>query len=401
MSDKPLPLNGVRVLDIATVLAAPVCATMMGDFGAEVVKIEEPTGGDFTRRGPGASKPGDRSLQWLQEGRNKKSVTLNLRTKDGQNLLKKLIPHFDVVVSNFRPPTLEKWGLAPETLREINPRAIFVFLTGYGLTGPNRGRGAFDRIASAYSGLTYVSGEKERPPVRNGYAMIDFMGAYLAAYAAMLALYHRDVNGGEGQIVDLALYEAGFRASEGALLDYGWKNKIREREGHRNLNMVPASEFDTSDGRRVALHAGTDALFAKLSKATGLNLCDDPRFCNRDARIANQDELYEIIGNWTVQNKGTEIVDILSAADVPSSLLMNIEDIANDAHYWERGTIVKVEDDQFGDLPMTAPLPHLSGTPGRIAHLGPELGSHNSEIWQGLLGLSDEELGRLKASGTI
>lgn len=401
MTDKPLPLKGVRVLDIATVLAAPVCATMMGDFGAEVVKVEEPSGGDFTRRGLGASKPGDRSLQWLQEGRNKKSVTLNLRTKEGQDLLKRLIPHFDVVVSNFRPPTLEKWGLSPENLRKINPRAVFVFLTGYGLTGPNRNRGAFDRIASAYSGLTYVSGEKDRPPVRNGYAMIDFMGAYLAAYAAMLALYHRDVNGGEGQIVDLALYEAGFRASEGALLDYGWKKQIREREGHRNLNMVPASEFDTADGRRVALHAGTDALFAKLSKAMGLNLSDDSRFSNRELRIANQDELYDVIGTWTAQHKGSDIVDILSAADVPSSLLMNIEDIVNDAHYWDRGTIVEVQDEQFGNLPMTAPLPHLSDTPGQIAHLGPELGSHNCEIWQGLLGLTDADLNKLKANGTI
>ncbi|HEY3687131.1 MAG TPA: CoA transferase [Streptosporangiaceae bacterium] len=401
MSERP-PLRGIRVLDVSTVLAAPVTATFLGDFGAEVVKVEEPGRGDFTRSGPGAAGAGGRSLQWAQEGRNKKSVTIDLRTERGQALLRDLVPHFDVVVTNYRPPTLERWGIGPEALRTANPRAVLVYLTGYGLTGPYRDRGAFDRVASAFSGLTYVSGDPDRPPVRSGYAVIDFMAAYMAAFATVTALYERDHNGGTGQVIDLGLYEAGFRASENALLAYSATGQVRERLGNRNPGVVPASDFATADGRRVSIHAGTDPLFRRLAKVIGRpDLADDPRYADRPGRVANQDALYAIITAWAAAHDADAIVAELSAADIPAAPLMSVADIAGDPHYRERGTVREVHDPDHGDLLMAAPLPHLSGTPGEIRTLGPELGAHTDEILGGLLGLTPDDLATLRADQVI
>jgi crotonobetainyl-CoA:carnitine CoA-transferase CaiB-like acyl-CoA transferase len=402
MPDQPLPLAGIRVLDVATVLAGPVTATMLGDFGADVVKIEEPGRGDFTRNGAGATAAGSRSLQWIQEGRNKQSVTIDLRTAAGQQLLRDLVPHFDVVVTNYRPPTLAKWGLPPELLLELNPRAVIVCLTGYGLTGPYRDRGAFDRIASAFAGLTYTSGEPGRPPVRSGYAVIDYMAAYLAAFATVTALFHRDHNGGEGQIVDLALYEAGFRSCENALLAHDVLGQVRERAGNQNREIVPASDFATADGRRVSVHAGTDALFRRLGPVIGHpELVEDPRFATRDDRVAHQDELYPLIAEWVAGQDADAAVRALSAADIPATPIMSIADIAADPHYRERGTIVEVTDPEYGPVPMVAPLPRMTATPGRIRSLGPRLGEHTDEILHDLLGLDPGELRSLHDDGVI
>ncbi|MCE4264608.1 CaiB/BaiF CoA transferase family protein [Rhodococcus globerulus] len=400
MTETALPLKGIRVLDMATVLAAPVTATYLGDFGAEVVKIEEPGTGDFIRGGGESNSL--RSLQWVQEGRNKKSVTVDLRTERGRQLIRGMLPHFDVIVTNYRPPTLEKWGLSPEAMAEINPRAIIVCITGYGLTGPYRERGAFDRIASAFSGLTYVTGEPERDPVRSGYSVIDYMSAYLAAFAAVTALYHRDQHGGPGQIIDLGLYEAGFRACENALLTYGAEGHVRERAGNRNLGIVPASDFDTADGRRISLHAGTDALFRKFATVIGQpHLATDRRFATRADRVANQQHLYPIIAEWVAGQTADGAVKLLSDADVPAAPLMSIADIAADPHYRERGTIVTVDDIEYGELPMAAPLPKMSATPGTIRTLGPGLGEHTDEILAQLLHLDDSELAGLRAEGVI
>lgn len=393
-----LPLAGVRVLDLATVLAAPIAATFLGDFGAEVVKVEEPGRGDFTR----GTEDGSRSPNWAQEARNKKSVTADLRTPRGQQLVRELVPHFDVVVTNFRPPTLESWGLDPASLQRLNPRAVLAYITGYGLTGPYRDRGAFDRIASAFAGLTYTSGYPEQPPVRSGYALIDYMSGYLAAFAVVTALYHRDVQGGQGQIIDLALYEAGFRASEDALTSYATTGVVRERLGNRNPRVVPASEFTTADGRLLSIHAGTDSLFGKLATLMGrADLVSDPRYANRTARVENQAELYALIAQWTQQHTAEEASTLLNEADIPASPLMSIADIAVDPHYTKRGTVVTVHDEEYGALPMVAPLPHLSATPGQIRSLGPVLGSSNEEIFGGLLGLSEQDLHQLHDDGVI
>ncbi|MCF2129152.1 CoA transferase [Strepomyces sp. STD 3.1] len=393
-----LPLAGIRVLDLSTVLAAPVTATFLGDFGAEVVKVEEPGRGDFTR----GTTAGARSPYWAQEARNKKSVTLNLRTEQGQRMVRDLIPHFDVVVTNYRPPTLRSWGLDPDRLSELAPDTVLVYVTGYGLTGPYSDRGSFDRIASAFAGLTYVTGDADRDPVRSGYSTIDYMAAYLGAFAVVTALYHRDTAGGGGQVVDLALYEAGFRASEDALAAYATTGRVRERAGNRNANIVPASDFTTSDGRRISIHAGTDALFRRLSTLMGRpELADSEAYATRAARAGHAEDLYRIVGEWAAGYTADDLSKILNEADIPSSPLMSIADIAADPHYRERGTLIDVEDPEFGALPMPAPLPRLSKTPGMVRSTGPALGEHNAEVYSGVLGLSEDRLAVLEADGVI
>lgn len=389
-----MPLSGVRVLDVSTVLAAPVTATFLGDFGAEVVKIEDPGRGDFTR-GAGAG----RSPAWLQEGRNKRSVTLDLRTSAGRDLLRRMVPHFDVVVVNYRPPTQEKWGITPEELRALNPRAVIASITGYGLTGPYRDRGAFDRTASAFSGLTYVSGEPDRPPVRSGYSVIDYMSAYLAAFGVVTALYHRDVRGGEGQVIDLALYEAGFRAAEDSLTSYALTGRVRERLGNRNPAIVPATDFDTADGRRITLHAGTQPIFLRLAALMGLEVSE--RFATWEARVAHQDELYALIAEWVAGLGADEVCAVLNAAGIPSAPIMNVADVMRDPHYQARQSFVSVQDEEFGQVPMAAPLPRMSLTPGSIRSTGPALGAHTDEVLGELLGLTKAELDALRDEGAI
>jgi crotonobetainyl-CoA:carnitine CoA-transferase CaiB-like acyl-CoA transferase len=394
------PLTGVRVLDVSAVLAAPVTATILGDFGADVVKVEQPRVGDFTRRG--AASPGGRSLQWVQEGRNKRSITLDLHHEQGQDLLHRLVPEFDVVITNYRVPTLRKWRMDPDTLQRVHPDGVLAYITGYGLDGPYRDRGAFDRIASAFSGLTYVSGEPDRHPVRTGYAVIDFMTAYLASSAIMMALYHRDCHGGGGQVIDLALYESGFRASEDALVQYSSSGIVRERVGNHNRRIVPANDFTTKDGRRVAVHAGTETLFRRLLGVMDrTDLIADPRFSSDEARLAHQEELYPLIAEWAGTMGADELVDALSRADVPASALMSIADIVADPHYRERRTFLSVDDPEHGELLVMAPLPRMSGTPGSVRSLGPALGEHNAEVYGDLLGLTPEDLARLEEQGIV
>lgn len=388
-------LAGIKVLDAATVLAGPVAATILGDFGAEVVKVEDPGTGDFTRGG-------GRSPGWLQEGRNKKSVTLNLRSADGQRLLHDLVPHFDVVITNFRPPTLKRYRMLPEDLQPLNPRAVVLYLTAFGLDGPYRDRGAFDRVASAYSGLTYVSGEPGIPPVRSGYAVIDYMSAYLAAFAVMTALYHRDAASGTGQVIDLALYEAGLRASEDSVPAFGLEGRVRERTGNRNPAIVPASDFETADGRRLSVHAGTDRLFRLLADVMGMpGLASDPRFATRTARVGNQEELYRIVGSWVYGRNADEAAEALSAAGIPVSPVMSVADLVNDPHCAARGSVVTVPDPEFGDIPMIAPLPRMSATPGAVRWPGAELGAHTDEVLGDILGMTAADIGALRRDGVL
>lgn len=394
------PLNGIKVLDAAAVLAGPVTATILGDFGADVVKLEQPITGDFTRRR--ASERGGRSLQWVQEGRNKKSITLNLRLREGQELFRKMLAPFDVLIINYRPPTLKSWGLDLFELHRRYPKLIILSLTGYGMNGPLSGRGAFDRIASAYSGLTYTSGESDGPPVRSGYALIDYMGAYLGSFGVLLALYERDRNGGDGQIIDLALYEAGFRASEDALIDYSRNGVVRERHGNRNRNVVPAEDVVCEDGVRVAFHAGTDSLFARLTEVMGRKeLADDPRFKGYHDRVRNQLVLYRIIEEWAATKNAETIEKELAEKGVPVSRLMTIEDIAKSEQYRSRESIVEVDDPEFGQVMMPGVFPKLLNTPGSIRSLGPELGSSNKQIYTEMFGLGEDEIAGLQERGVI
>jgi crotonobetainyl-CoA:carnitine CoA-transferase CaiB-like acyl-CoA transferase len=395
-----LPLEGIRVLDLSSIIAAPVTATTLGDFGAEIVKVEDPGHGDFMRRS--AAKPGGRSLQWVQDARNKTSVTLDLRKPEAREIVNRLLPHFDVLVTNFRPPTLRKWGFDPETIRSRFPRLIALYVTGYGLTGPYADRGAFDRVASAFSGLTYVSGDPDRPPVRTGYAVIDYMGAYAGAFGVVTALYNRDHRGGSGQVIDLALYEPGFRASEDAMLAYSANGTVRERVGNTNPKVVPAADYDTADGKRMSIHAGTDALLRRLAKVIGRpGLADEPAFADYPSRVASQAELYAIIAEWVGRTTLAEAMKALVAADIPASPLMSVADIAADPHFRERGTLIDVEDEEYGRLTMAAPIPRMSETPGQVRSLGPALGSGNESILGGMLGMDAAEIEALRKAGVI
>lgn len=392
---RPGPLAGVRVLDAATVLAGPVTATILGDFGADVVKVEDPGTGDFTRAG-------GRSPGWLQEGRNKRSVTLNLRVGAGQRLLHDLVPHFDVVITNFRPPTLERYRMLPGDLRPLNPRAVLLYLTGFGLDGPYRDRGAFDRVASAYSGLTYVTGEPGGPPVRSGYAVIDYMSAYLAAFAVMTALYHRDAAAGDGQVIDLALYEAALRASEDSVPAYGLGGRVRGRTGNTNPAIVPASDFATADGRRLSVHAGTDRLFRRLAGVMSRpELAADPRFATRDARTANAGPLYRVVAAWVAGRDAGEAAALLSAAGVPVSPVMSVADLMSDPHCAARGSVVTVTDPELGGVPMVAPLPKMSATPGAVRWPGAALGAHTEQVLGELLGMTAGQVEELRRDGVL
>ncbi|WP_340536914.1 CaiB/BaiF CoA transferase family protein [Nocardioides sp. GXZ039] len=392
--------SGIRVLDVATVLAGPVTATMLGDFGAEVVKIEEPGRGDFTRAR--AKERGGRSLQWLQEGRNKKSVALDLRAPEGREILRKLIPRFDVVITNFRPPTLEAWGLGPEDLQTLHPTGILVYLTAYGLTGPNRGLGAFDRIASAYSGLTYVSGEPDAPPVRAGYSVIDYMAGYTASFAVAGALYHREAHGGGGQVIDLALYEPALRSAEDSLIEYSVNRVIRERTGNRNPYIVPASDFTAADGRRVSVHAGTDSLFPRLAQVMDQpELAADERFARLAERLRNADVLYDLIARWVASAPADVILERCVRAGIPASTVNNVEDIFNDDHMRARGNLLTMTDEEHGDVTMLAPIPRMSKTPGGVHSLGPVLGAHTDAVLTDELGLAGDEIRGLRDRGVI
>jgi crotonobetainyl-CoA:carnitine CoA-transferase CaiB-like acyl-CoA transferase len=392
-------LVGLRVLDLAAVLAAPVAATLLGEFGADVIKVEDPGRGDFPRRH--AADVGGRTPQWLQEGRNKHSVTIDLRKRAGQDLARRLAGKSDVAVVNFRPQTAARWGLAPDDLLGLNDQLIVLCVTGYGLTGPYAERGAFDRIASAFSGHTEVSGYPDRPPVRGGFATIDFLSAYLGAFAVLAALRARD-NGEGGQVIDLALYEAAFRANEAALAEFAASGRPRVRVGNRHPTIVPATECTAADGRRISYHAGTDPLLQRLAEVIEHpDLLSDPRFATYEARVGNQDELYRIVEVWVRARPASEVVRQFSDAGIPASSVNTLADLLENEHFRARGTFEMIVDEELGTLPIATPVPRLSKTPGRTRHLGLALGACNDEILGGLLGVGPSEQRRLRHEGVI
>jgi len=390
----------VRVLDVATILAGPVVATFLAEFGAEVIKVEMPGTGDSTRSGPGPG-PG-LSFIWLQEGRNKKSVTLDLRKPEGQALLRRLAALSDVMIENFRPGTLERWGLAPDALLDANPRLVLLRISGYGQTGPYRRKGAFDRMATAFGGLHYVTGYPDRPPVRPGYAVADYMSGYVGAFAVMLALYWRDARGGRGQVIDLAIYEPVLRASEDAVPVYDRTGRVRERMSGRNPSIVPSSSFPTADGQWVVIGANTERLWQRLARAIGrADMLEDQRYATLPARVAHADDVYAALEEWTGRRTAAEILAILDEAEVPAAPINSVADLFGDPHIQARENIVRIPDGRVGPLAVPGIIPRLSETPGRIEHLGPDLGSSNDEVYGGLLGLSHTEIAALREDGVI
>jgi crotonobetainyl-CoA:carnitine CoA-transferase CaiB-like acyl-CoA transferase len=395
-----LPLEGITVIDFATLIAAPGVATFLGDFGATVIKVELPEIGD-PMRGK-LAYPDGRSPIWLNEGRNKKTITLNLRTQEGQEIAHKLAAKSDVVLLNFRPGQAEKWNLGAEDFHKTNPGLIVVQVSAYGQTGPYSKKGGFDRTIAAFSGNTYVTGYPENPPVRTGYAQIDYMTAYLGAFGVMTALYNRDVRNAGGEVIDLSLAEAGFRCSESALMDYSMTGNIRERNGNRNPHFVPAEDFETRDDKILVINAGTDRLWSKLAHAMGQpELLEDERFNNTINRITNQDELYEIIAQWVKELTAEEGLKICDDAGVPADIIRNIAELADDPHMRERGAVMEFNDPDKGKILIPGVFPRLTRAPGKVEFLGAKLGEFNKEIYGDMLGLSDDELTMLGEKGII
>ena len=395
----PAPLTGIRVLDLGTMIAGPVAATLLGDFGAEVIKIEQPQGGDPIR-GNGPTVDGE-SLWWNVEGRNKKSVTLDLRKPEGQAVLKHLVATADVLVENFRPGTMDRWSIGYNDLREVNPRLIMLSISGYGQTGPYATRAAYDRIALAFSGFLNITGEPGRPPLRPGTAMADYQSAVLGAFAAMMALYHRDVGNGTGQQIDLSLYETVFRFTDVMITAYDKLGVARERRGNLHFAAAPGEHFETMDGRYLVLTVSSNGLFARLCTAMGRpELKDDPRFADHALRWANILEINGIVADWIKTTPTHDVCRLLDENGLAYSIVYTPADIVADPHYAERGTIADVETPRIGKLKMPSPQPRLSGTPARAIDPAHALGEDTREVLSAI-GYSEQDIERLRTLGII
>lgn len=396
------PLRGLRVIDAGQMIAAPLCCTLLADFGADVIKIEHPVHGDAMRTRP-PEKEG-KSLWWKVIARNKRTITLDLSKPEGQLLLKRLADTADILVENYRPGTFERWGLGYETLSARNPGLVFVRVSGYGQTGPYAARGGYGTVAEAFTGLPSFTGFPDGPPtLTSSFAMADSVAANFAAMAAMFAIYERDQGGsGKGQVVDVSLYEPLFRLIEFQVIAYDQTGLVRARIGNRSTTDSPRNAYETKDGRYITISASTQKSFDRLVATMGMpELATDERFTDGLRRQRNADALDVIMAGWFRRYDFAEALRILEAGEVVTGPILTIADIFKDPHYDARETIVPVPDIDFGRVRMQNATPRLTRTPGRVRHAGKELGADNEAIYCGELGLSPDELARLKTKRVI
>ena len=397
------PLSGVRVIEMGQLVAGPFVGSRMADFGAEVIKVESPGRGDAMRHW-GHHRYKDRSLWWPILARNKKTVSANLREKRGQDLVRRLIETADVLVENFKPGTLEKWGFAPEALHAINPGLVIARVSGFGQTGPYSNRPGFASVGEAMGGLRYINGFPNQPPPRTGISLGDSLAGLFATQGVLMALYWRDTIGqGKGQVVDASITESCFAMMESALLEYDKVGFIREPSGTGLANVSPSNIFPTKDEKWVVIAANLDTMFKRLCDAMEQpELADDPRYNTHQARGENCDELDARIADWTRELTATELDTRLDQYGVVSGPIYTIEDIANDPHYQARDMIQRYQDDELGDNAVPGFVPVLSETKSETAWLGSsEVGAHNEAIYCGLLGMTQAELQELKNDGII
>jgi crotonobetainyl-CoA:carnitine CoA-transferase CaiB-like acyl-CoA transferase len=395
------PLTGLRVVDLGTRIAAPFCAGLLGEMGAEVIKVEQPRGGDFMREiGPFADTPeGPYSLFWAVEGRGRKSVTLDLRKAEGQDLARRLLATADVVVENFRPGTLEKWHLAPA---DLDPRLVIVRISTFGQDGPYSPRPGLDRVGIGYGGLLHLTGYPDRPPVRVGVTISDYLTGVFSAQAATAALYARDARGGSGAVIDAALYGAVLRILEWTLPAYERLGTVRSREGNRLANSAPLDNYPTADGKYVCIVAGSDANFARLCSAMERpDLVHDPRFERLVDRASRADEINGIVADWTSALDAVAVESACVAYDVPVATAYTAADVFGDPHMAARGDLVAVDDPVAGELRQQAPYPRFVGEPVPTPAGAPRLGEHTDTVLADLLGLDAEELTRLHEEAVI
>ncbi len=395
------PLQGVRVIDVSSFLAGPFCATQLGEFGAEVIKIELPKIGDALRKFGTVTECGD-SLSWLQESRNKKSATLDLRKAEGADILKRLVSQVDVLIENFQPGTLEKWGLGWDTLKTHNHKLVMVRISGFGQTGPYSGRPGFGRIGNAFGGLSYLAGYPDRPPVTPGSATIpDYMAGLYGALGVMYALRARDMTG-RGQFIDIGLYEPIFRILDELTASYHYKGYVRERMGPGTVNVVPHSHYPTKDGKWIAIACTSDKIFARLAELQGEpGLAGEGKWGKVKDRDRDRAEVDAWVTRLTEKHTLADLIALCNRFDVPCGPVNSIAEIFTDPQYEARENIKIIEDQRAGKIAMPNVCPRLSDTPGSIEWLGPELGSHNDEIYERLLGMSQSEIARLKENGVI
>jgi formyl-CoA transferase len=395
-----LPLSDLRVVELGQLLAGPFCGQLLGDFGAEVIKIEDPGRGDPMREW-GREKPHGKSLWWPVVARNKLSATCDLRSSEGQALLRRLLARADVLVENFRPGTLERWGLAPESLWEVNPGLVITRVTGYGQTGPYAPRAGFGAIGEAMGGIRYVMGDPGSPPVRAGISLGDALAATFACLGTMVALHHRQ-RSGRGQVVDSAIYEAVLSMMESLIPEWAVAGYQRERTGAVLPNVSPSNVYPTGDGDLVLIAANQDSVFGRLADVMDEpGLAGDPRFATHSARGAAMTELDSLIAAWTSTLPADDLLARLHEGGVPAGRIFRAADMLADPHFAARQAIVTVPHPDFGDLPMHNVAPKLSATPGSVRTAGPALGEHSDQVWGGLVGLGPGDLAGLRAAGVI
>ncbi len=400
MTERGGPLAGIRVLEIGSMVAGPVAATLLGDFGADVIKLELPGIGDPIRKS-GTLIDGE-SLYWNVEGRNKRSVTLNLRVPEGQKLLRELVKHADVLIENFRPGTMAGWNCGYDDLRAINPRLVMLSISGYGQTGPRATQASYDRVALAFSGFLNMTGYPDRPPVRPGTAIADYQSALFGAFAVMIALYHRDARDGVGQHIDASLYETIFRFTDTMVAAYDKAGVTRERRGNSHYAASPGDHYETADGRYLAMTVAADNVFRRLCQAIGKpELGEDPRFASHPDRVKNYDEINSIVAEWIKSNTVDRVIEDLTANGVPHALIYSVADIVDDPHYAARESIVTVDNPRIGPVKMQGVFPKLSETPADPLRVAPELGENTEEILGGLLGISTDEIARMREEGVV
>jgi formyl-CoA transferase len=393
------PLEGIRVIECGSLIAGPFCGQILGDFGAEVIKVEDPRRGDPMRSW--GHKVEGLSLHWPIIARNKKSVTADLRDQQGQSLLRELVLRSDVLVENFRPGTLEKWRLGYEELSAINPRLILVRISGYGQTGPYASRAGFGSIGEAMGGIRYTTGEPDQPPSRSGVSLGDSLAATFAALGTVMALLARNRTG-RGQIVDSAIYEAVLALMESVLPEWELAGYQRQRTGSVLPGVAPSNIYPTRDGEEVLIAANRDTVFCRLAKAMGRpELAEDPRYSSHEARGRHQAELDELVASWSGALPADDVLGSLHQLGVPAGRIFQSKDMLSDPHFAARDAIVRLVHPLLGDFPMQGVVPKLSDTPGAVHTLGPKLGEHNREIYGELLGISDEEISRMEVAGVI
>ena len=397
--DQPLPLQGIKVIELGSLIAGPYAGTLLAQFGAEVIKIETPVNGDPLRKW--RKLHDGTSLWWYSQSRNKKSVTLNLKSERAQQIVRDLVKDADVVIENFRPGLMESWGLGWEQLSAINPKLVMVRISGYGQSGPYRERPGFAAIAESMGGLRYLSGYADRPPVRVGVSLGDSLASLYGVIGALLAMHHVKANRGTGQFIDVALYEAVFGIMESLIPEYAMFEHVRERTGSSLPGISPSNTYLCADGNYVIIAGNGDGIFKRLMHAIGLpEFAEDARFADNAKRVQHNDLLDGVIGEWTARHPIDAVLQVLGHADVPCGRIYTAADIARDPQYAARGMIERhtLPDGQPIDLPGI--VPKLSATPGSTRWVGPELGQHTDEVLHAL-GLDAAALDNLRADGVI